>query len=266
MYMVLDSEYRLFNDFNKIYIEHIFNKKIIELSLKEKINLDYFKRTLYFGTNLNFLSNSKKKEDQLIIYLLKKENHIFLLSSEIKDINRELNCRSLYMICDEVGTSREKLLDFKNTMSNTGIDIIGDSSGSLSSYLKDNGFLVNKSRIVGYNKILIVERSSIVAPVKSLFKDYNCILPYSVVDMSIGPCLFKNDQNLNDYNLLIEDSETNRIPSQANLTSMYSLIINTVLYLINNVHQELYIDAGLPINRKFKFSLPDMGLRAFSQD
>lgn len=73
MYMVLDSEYRLFNDFNKIYIEHIFNKKIIELSLKEKINLDYFKRTLYFGTNLNFLSNSKKKEDQLIIYLLKKK-------------------------------------------------------------------------------------------------------------------------------------------------------------------------------------------------
>ncbi|MEB2300168.1 hypothetical protein LAV72_11110 [Lysinibacillus xylanilyticus] len=265
MYIVLESEYRLINDNNKIYIEHMFNKKIIELSFKEKINLEYFKKLLYFGTTLQLLSNSEKKEDKLIAYLLKNETNIFLLSSHLKDINREINCRSLFMICDEVGTSHEKLVNFKNVMGKTGIEIIGDSSEGLSNYLKDNGFLVRESNVHENNKILVVERSSISTPIESFSNDYDCILPYSVIEMSIGPCLFKNNLSKEDVSFVFENNESKGIPSQANLISMYSLIINTVLYLINNVHQELYIDAGLPINRKFKFSLPDMGLRAFLQ-
>jgi hypothetical protein len=36
---------------------------------------------------------------------------------------------------------------------------------------------------------------------------------------------------------------------------LYALIANTVGFLVNDTHQELYIDVGLPINKKFEFKL-----------
>ncbi|EMA6344733.1 hypothetical protein ACO11K_000003 [Bacillus cytotoxicus] len=264
MQLILKAENKLLNIDNAIYIENIFNKSVTKIKVNESIDDARLQKMMYEGIEINKLKDWDSEEGKVLISIFKSVPEKFLLSKDTKVLSKELNIRNVFLLCEQTGTPIEDLLNYRESLENTCIYILGDKNNLLSTILENNGFhVVDTIENVNKRIIGVVEKEFLNFD-PDMLDGFDCILPYSVTEMTLGPCIFslaefpKEQLETN----IRKSSDSQVIPSYANMLTIYSLLINNLVFLINNTHQKLYVDAALPINRFFHFKLPDMKLVA----
>lgn len=268
MICALRAENRLVRDRQELYIEHIFDKSIIQVRLGDQVDYNRLQNMLYEGIDLDRAKPGRSEETKLLLGLLKSAPERFLLSKNRESLNKELNVRNVFHLCERTGTPNEELARYRQALDQTNIRVLGDVNGVLTALLINNGFQVNgmeDAAAVDPARRTIVVAERLYLNREDSIPDCSCILPYSVDEMTLGPCAFSKQEqiDLTGYSAVVHSgSDTPTRPSYANLLTVYSLLVNNLLFLINDTHRKLYVDAALSINRIFRFTLPEMKMTA----
>ncbi|NGZ75300.1 hypothetical protein [Saccharibacillus alkalitolerans] len=247
-----------------MYIEHIFDKSIAQIRLRPSVDYAALHKMLYEGIGIGKAKAGGSEEARLLLGMAKVSPERFLIADDPSLLNKELNLRNVFLLCERTGTPTEELRHYREALERTAVRVLGDANGMLSALLLGSGF-----RLAGQGEgnpaIAVAERECLKEHEEEL-KSFSRILPYSTTEMTLGPCLFSPEEreSLTRRPAGGETEVPSRgaSPSYANVLTVYSLLINNLMYLINDTHQKLYVDAALPINRIFRFTLPEMKLTA----
>lgn len=262
MYLILKPEYKVIFEDDKAYFFNVFTKKSFQTEATEKIDWILLQELCYRGSSIDFLKNHNIYTLNFMIYLLKTKRHIFTLSESNIDIKKTINCRSVIDLGMKVGCPEGILKRYVELYEETTFVVIGDINDSLKEFLHLNGLRckIELGQNEGQRQIVIINKDHHLGNIFSENENI-IVLPYSVARMTLGPCDFELKKQ--NFRFQQEDAETiSNIASFANIASLYSVLMNCLLYLIGDIHEVLYIDAGLPFQREFKFHLPSLELTA----
>ncbi|MFS7404149.1 hypothetical protein [Carnobacterium maltaromaticum] len=262
MYLILKSEYKISIEKNKIYFFNVFTKSSFHTDYIETIDWILLEELCYRGTTIEFLKENRSSTLDFLKYLLKLKRESFILAESIVDVKKAINCRSIIALGIATGSSEEILEKYMKVYEETTLTILGDLNGTLKEFLMQNGLKCNSklNQHATQSKLVIINKDHQEI---NDFEGYKNIIaiPYSIANMTMGPCDFDLSRPNLKLQQEIPESELN-LASFANITSLYSVMLNCLLYLIGDIHEVLYIDAGLPLQREFKFHIPSLKLTA----
>ncbi|MBC1492765.1 hypothetical protein HCI99_13150 [Listeria booriae] len=262
MYLILKPEYKIIIDENRTYFFNVFIKNSFHADNTETINWILLKDLCYRGITVEFLKDNRNNTLDFLKYLLKTKRESFILAESIVDIKRTINCRSIISLGLDIGSSEKILKKYIQAYEETIITVLGDLNGTLQEFLNQNGLNCTSklNQCKDGSQIVIINKD--YQAINNFERDENIVvIPYSIAHMTMGPCDFDLSRQNVKLQQEITESEVN-IASFANITSLYSVMLNCLLYLIGNIHEILYTDAGLPLQREFKFHLPSLKLTA----
>lgn len=261
MYLILKSDYCLEKIEGTYYIKKIDQNLAYELSINHDINKELIMNFLHFGIEFDFKENCYSKEEKVIISLLKLYKEFFLITHSLKEINFEINCRNIFMTLNLSNASAYIFKRYKKKLAETCVSILSSNYESISKILNDNNIRTSDN-LDGKNAILICEDTHLIRLHYEDINKFECIIPFSVNFMSLGHCIFRKIE-FDFYKKEMQHNNIyNTIPSSSNLNVLYNLILSTTLHIVDNVHHNITMDVGLPINKKLQFSLPYNELRA----
>ncbi|WP_042142096.1 hypothetical protein [Paucisalibacillus sp. EB02] len=264
MYLVLRAQYTVI-DAKELILSHLFEDKHHTIKISSNIDREQLIQKLLYGFRIPMDINEISQEEKFIIKISKQLKDSTLLTEEKTEYRRQINMRGVLLAANKSGVYHSVIKDYFNTFHEQRIYTLGTNQ-ELHSYFLREGLFQTRS-ITKEDLTSTDERSIILINEKDLptiqgerDKKY---LVYSLESLRVGPLLIPGTTIClkcynNNYHLQRNNVENGYPVYYQNF--ILNFLVNTVYFCLNDLHNFLGTDVGLPIRKYYQLANPYLSI------
>ncbi len=264
LYVVLRAQYTVMYA-KELILTHLFDDKHHSIRISSTIDKELLIQKLLYGFLIPTDINEVSQEEKLIMMISKQLKDSTLLTEEKTEYRRQVNIRGVLLAANKSGVEHSVIKDYFDTFHNQRIYTLG-TNHELHSFLLREGLFQTKSiakkdiTSTDEKSIILVNEKDLATIQGERNKKY---LVYSLESLRVGPLLIPGTTIClkcysSNYDLQRNNVENGYPVYYQNF--ILNFLVNTVYFCLNNLHQFLGTDVGLPIRKYYQLANPYLSL------